>query len=119
MLCLVAFLKLGMLGEPWPNLTWLAKKCPMILTMTSSFSSGVWSRGTMTSALVKFCSSFTWSKQQRHRFCWGRAKILPYWCCPSSEPGHGTRLLYLTPCLSPWDGAKSYPQDMGLGLRYH
>ena len=28
---------------------WLAKKCPIVLTVTSSFSSGVWSRGTMTS----------------------------------------------------------------------
>jgi len=67
-LCLAAFLHglncLGILEKPRQKLTWLAKKCPMILTMTSSFSSGVWSRGTMTSALVKFCSSFTWSKRQ-------------------------------------------------------
>lgn len=44
--------------------TWLAKKCPIILTITSSFSSGVWSRGTMTSALVKFCSSFTYDRRR-------------------------------------------------------
>lgn len=36
----------------------------MILTITSSFSSGVWSRGTITSALVKFCSSFTWEGRE-------------------------------------------------------
>lgn len=77
--------------------------------MTSSFSSGVWSRGTITSALVKFCSSFTWSKQQGSRFCWGRAKILCCWCCPSSEPGHGTRLPCLALCLSPWDGCHQEP----------
>lgn len=41
------------------QLTWHAKKCPLILTITWSFSSGVWSRGTTTSAQVKFCSSFT------------------------------------------------------------
>lgn len=59
----------------------------MILTMTSSFSSGVWSRGTMTSALVKFCSSFTWSKQQSpgHAFCCRRAKILCYWLRASAQ----------------------------------
>lgn len=44
--------------------TWLAKKCPLIFTKTSSFSSGVWSRGTMTSALVRFWSSFTWKKKR-------------------------------------------------------
>lgn len=59
------------------TLTWLAKKCPMILTMTSSFSSGVWSRGTMTSALVKFCSSFTCSRGQNPRFWGGRPPVGP------------------------------------------
>lgn len=39
----------------------------MILTMTWSFSSGVWSLGTTTSAAVKFCSSFTWGQGEQVR----------------------------------------------------
>lgn len=50
--------------------TWLAKKCPLIFTKTSSFSSGVWSRGTMTSALVRFWSSFTWKTDAGIRGLW-------------------------------------------------
>lgn len=49
--------------------TWLAKKCPLIFTKTSSFSSGVWSRGTMTSALVRFWSSFTWDENNKNNLC--------------------------------------------------
>lgn len=46
------------------KLTWHAKKCPLILTITWSFSSGVWSLGTTTSAHVRFWSSFTCSGRQ-------------------------------------------------------
>lgn len=49
--------------KEWLLRTWLAKKCPQIFTTTSFFSSGVWSRGTMTSALVRLCSSFTWGQK--------------------------------------------------------
>lgn len=43
-------------------LTWHAKKWPLILTTTSSFSSGVWSLGTTTSAQDMFWRSVTCSQ---------------------------------------------------------
>lgn len=72
----------------------------MIFTMTCSFSSGVWSRGTTTSAAVRFCSSLTWGKGQRPPCHAGQEGQTPP-AKPSQAPGMSPAATTLQGCPTP------------------